>query len=689
MCKRALFMVLCSLAGSLVARGATIEQYLWAPFPSELRVAPGGGKVVWLLNERGARNLWAATAPDYKGRRLTAYKEDDGQDVGMIQWTADGRSILYVRGGNLEQIGQANPNPQSLAQLPDQSIWIVSFDGGVLRKLADGHSPAASKDGNVAFIRRGQIWMTNLEGAKANAVVQTRGVSSNLLWSPDGSQLAFVNSRGDHSFIGVYKRGDQSVTYLDASTERDVVPVWSPDGRRIAFLRIPSPTLTGRLTGGRDAPSPWSIRMADASTGVGREVWHADRGAGSVASARHLFWADGDRLIFAWEKTGWQHLYSVAAKGGAATELTPGEFEIEDASLTEDRREILFSSNQSDIDRRHIWRVAVAGGKPAPTLGKLGDGIEWEPQDAGNGTIIYFRSSAKEIGRAAMKAANASPRDLAPDSIPADFPSSEQVVPQQAIFKAADGMTIHGQLFLPKTAGKHAALLFFHGGPTRQMLLGWHYMDAYSDFYGMNQYWANKGYVVLSVNYRGGLGYGLNFREPPNFGSNGASEYADVLAGAKYLAARADVDPKRIGVWGGSYGGYLTAMALARSSDLFAAGVDYAGVHDWSLLIAARGGLSTLDPDKVRERLRIAFDSSPMASVKKWKSPVLLIHGDDDRNVPFNQTVELAKSLREQGTEFEELIFPDDVHDLLVRQHWIVAMKAADAFFDKTLKGRE
>src|ERR1700739_1921605 len=130
-----------------VASAATIEQYLGAPFASELHAAPGGGKVVWILNERGARNLWVASAPDYKGRRLTAYKDDDGQDVGMIQWTADGRSIIYVRGGNLEQIGQASPNVRSVAQMPDQSIWIIPFEGGAPKKLAEGHSPAVSKEG--------------------------------------------------------------------------------------------------------------------------------------------------------------------------------------------------------------------------------------------------------------------------------------------------------------------------------------------------------------------------------------------------------------------------------------------------------------------------------------------------------------------------------------------------------------
>ena len=674
---------------SFVAQGATITQYLSAPFASEMRAAPSGGKVVWLLNERGARNLWVAAAPDYKGRRLTAYKEDDGQDVGMIQWTADGRSIIYVRGGNLEQIGQAIPNVRSLPQMPDQSIWIIPFEGGAPKKLAEGHSPSLSKDGHVAFIRAGQVWMTSVDGEKPVELVRTRGGSSNLRWSPDGSQLAFTNSRGDHSFIAVYKPGDKSVKYLDPSTDRDSSPAWSVDGRRIAFVRTASVTNAGGASSRREDLTPWSIRIADVSTGAGREVWHADKGPGSIrhgmAASDQLYWADGDRLAFAWEKTGWNHLYSVSAEGGPPTELTPGAFEIENVSLTENRRELLFSSNQDDIDRRHIWRVAVAGGKAAPVLGKLGDGIEWEPEDAGSGAVVYFRSGAKESGRAAVKLAGAAPRDLAPDSIPADYPMDEQVIPQQVIFQGTDGMAIHGQLFLPKSSGKHPALVFFHGGSRRQMVLGWHYMDAYAYSYGANQYWANKGYVVLSVNYRSGIGYGLNFREAIDYGAGGASEYRDVAGAGLYLAGRADVDAKRIGVWGASYGGLLTAMALARSSDLFAAGVDMMGVHDWS---AFAGSVATpaLDPEKQHDLKRLAFESSPMAAMNTWKSPVLLIHGDDDRNVAFNQTVALVEALRTQGVEFEELIFPDEVHDFLWFEHWLVSFKAADDFFDRKLR---
>jgi dipeptidyl aminopeptidase/acylaminoacyl peptidase len=221
----------------------------------------------------------------------------------------------------------------------------------------------------------------------------------------------------------------------------------------------------------------------------------------------------------------------------------------------------------------------------------------------------------------------------------------------------------------------------------RQMMPGFHYMYYYHNAYAMNQYLASRGYVVLSVNYRLGIMYGRAFREAANASWRGAAEYKDVLAGAKFLQSQPTVDPKKIGLWGGSYGGYLTALGLARNSDLFAAGVDLHGVHDWSVFLPHwenRPGA----PDQ-KEAEKLAFESSPDAAVSSWKSPVLLIHGDDDRNVPFGQTVDLAQRLREQHVVFEELIFPDESHDFLVWKDWVRAYTAAADFLDRNLKGKQ
>jgi dipeptidyl aminopeptidase/acylaminoacyl peptidase len=222
--------------------------------------------------------------------------------------------------------------------------------------------------------------------------------------------------------------------------------------------------------------------------------------------------------------------------------------------------------------------------------------------------------------------------------------------------------------------------------------LGWHYMDYYSNSYAMNQYFASHGYAVLSVNYRLGIGYGRAFQHPVHAGPWGASEYQDVLAGRSYLATRPEVDQARVGIWGGSYGGFLTALALARNSDLFAAGVDFHGVHDWlegereSRIAALKDGPEHADVAAAEE---VAWESSPVSSIETWHSPVLLIQGDDDRNVSFSQTVDLAQRLTAAGVSFEELVIPNEIHGFLRHQSWLTADSATVAYFDRTLKDRK
>jgi dipeptidyl aminopeptidase/acylaminoacyl peptidase len=207
------------------------------------------------------------------------------------------------------------------------------------------------------------------------------------------------------------------------------------------------------------------------------------------------------------------------------------------------------------------------------------------------------------------------------------------------------------------------------------MLLGWHYMEFYNEAYGINQYFASRGYVVISVNYRSGIAYGRAFREAPNTGMQGAAEYQDVLAAAAYLKGRPEVDPERIGAWGLSYGGLLTAMSLARNSDIFKVGVDLAGVHDWSQMRWVR-----LDPI----RAKLARDSSPVASVANWKSPVLFIHGDDDRNVAFQQTTDIVQKLRAKGdVHIELMIVPDEPHEFLLYAHRMEAYNRTFEFINR------
>jgi dipeptidyl aminopeptidase/acylaminoacyl peptidase len=671
----------------------TLDQVMAAPFVSELIAAPASARVAWIANDQGRRNIWVAQLGSHANAQpITHYAEDDGQEISGLAWSADGEWLAYTRGGDAEWPERPAPNPALLTAGVKQEMWLISAKGGTPRDIGEGHGGAISPAGDViAYVLHGQIWTTSLRdaAAKPQQLFQARGEEQDLRWSPDGSALAFVSARDDHSFVGVYRFASKKLEYLAAGTYSDGNPAWSPDSKHVAFVR--QPLVSQYASRWLREGEPWSICVADAQSGDGHEVWHALRGAGSIfhetGGASELWWSADGKIIFPWERGGWTHLYALPWQGGEATLLTPGEFEVDRVAFSMDRKRIVYSSNQHgsdplDEDRKHLWSVTDDGG--APQALTQGDGIETEPAIASDGEVALVRMDARLPAHAAVLEASG-PHDLAPQTIPADFPTAKLVVPQQVIFSAADGMRVHGQLFLPDDGkAKHPAVVFFHGGSRRQMLLGWNPMGYYSNAYAMNQYLASRGYVVLSINYRSGIGYGLNFRQALHFGPGGASEYNDVIGAGLYLRSRADVDGKRIGAWGGSYGGYLTALALARASDLFAAGVDLHGVHDWSLEIDLWKPSSEFTWDRAAAS-RLAWESSPMASLDTWRSPVLLIQGDDDRNVLFAQTVRLANALRARGVPVEEQVFPDEIHDFLLHRDWVTAYRLCADFFDRKL----
>jgi len=682
------------------------------PFPRDMTSAAAGSKIAYSVEDQGRRNIYVASGPDFKLRKLTNYTKDDGQELTSITISKDGKYVVYVRGGehsgNYDRSRVVNPENDPIT--PKIQVWSIPFIGGTPKLLGDGDYPVTSNK-RVAWVGDdGHIWIAPTSGITSGKLgLDPLGTCSGLQWSPDGSKLAFECNRTDHAFIGLYTNENTPIEWVAPGFNRDANPQWSPDGKKIAFLRSPAnpvtqnagggggggfganaapttpagnggrnrnaaatttpgtTTATPGATGATTAPAQQrgfggggrggrgNVYIADLATGNAEEFFKMPQG--QRASFSNFHWATADRMVYQSYIDGWPHLYSISTvtPNPQPLLLTPGDFEVEDPQLSGDGKWIVFAGNtgpdkQLDIDRRHICIVPVD--KPDMQVLTPGDELETYPAITGDdGTVAYFSSNGQRpLVGATISLKTHKTKLIGLKLLAANFPVKQMAIPKQVIYKSPDGTTVHAQLFVPADgAAKKPALVYIHGGPQRQMLLGWHYMDYYSIDYALEQYLVSMGFEILSINYRQGIGYGYDFQRP----APGAN-YVDVKAGGVWLASQPDVDTSRLGVFGGSAGGALAASALARDSKLFKAGV-------------------------------IIHGDSP-EPLDNWTSPTMIIHGDDDRNVAFSAGVSLVSRFRQKGTPYyETLVIPGDSHHWLKYSDIVKVNTAAAEFLKKEL----
>ncbi len=694
-------LILLAISQTSFSQSFSLEAIKSYPFPTELTASSQGSRIAWAWEEKGIRNVYAAEGPDFKPRKLTNYSQDDGQEITSLSISANGQWVVFVRGGDhgSNWDDELPVNPMFSSSPLKVRVISIPFAGGEAKTLSEGDAPVISpKSDVVVFIKGNQTWTAPIDGSvEAKNLFTTRGTVSSLEWSPDGSRLAFVTSRNDHAFVGVFTNAETPVQWIAPSFTRDGSPRWSPDGTRIAFIRTPGAGGAPDSVLGRRHQA-WSIWTADVKTAKATQLWKAPETlAGSYPTTHgqtNLHWAAGERITFLSYHDGWPHLYSIASQGGAPLLLTPGNFMAEYIKLSPDKKSLVFCANAGpdklDIDRRHVVRVPVD--KAAAEVLTPGAGLEWTPVVVGDGSSVVCISATAQrppLPTVIVSGAKLSLKLIGQEFIPKEFPEKSLVIPKQVVFKSPDGFTIHGQLFEPVgVTGRRPAIVYVHGGPPRQMQLGWNYSDYYSNAYASNQYLASLGFTVLVVNYRLGIGYGYEFHRPANAGNAGASEYIDIKAAGEWLAAQPQVEATKIGIYGGSYGGFLTAMALGKDSKLFAAGVDIHGVHDWTIDRTR----DVIYPDKferapdAEKALKVAWESSPTAYVSTWTSPVLIIHGDDDRNVRFSQSTDLVQRLEKKGVPIETLVIVDDTHHWMKWGNAVKVYGATAEYFSRKLK---
>ncbi len=655
------------------------------------------------------RAIWAAktTAPGVSWRLA------EGSEGAL---SPDGRYLAYAKDGQIYRVSTAQgprTNDYDKGLKPTIRIWGVNS------------TPVWSPNGRkLAFVSRrtNHSFVAIYDAATRKVAYMSPSVDfdTSPTWSPDSTRIAFIRRPGTpfalQSQPGAGGLGNAAGPAFNAAAPgqgrggagRGGGGGGAPQGRGRGGDQAngatpnepaPRPGLTSAKFSGGYTLGFW---VADATTGDAQEFWHNAPDDKVFTTINTIAW-HGDRVVFQLEPEEWTRFYSVPVSANGPVHntgpnsrtdvflpvttlssvpepasLTPQTGQIESSSFSPDGTFLYYGTNATDVERRHIWRVPVGGGTPEQLT--HGEAVEHDPVVLPSGKIAVLSADwNRPQSVAVFPAARTQPMEASAQKIlypilSKEFPTDAHVKPEIVLTKAADGMEIHNQLFVPKDirAGeKRPAIIFVHGGPVRQMLPAYHYMEVYHLFYAVNQWLANQGYVVLSVNYRGGVGYGKSFRTAPNTNLRGNSEYQDVVAGGKYLQSRPDVDPKRVGIWGLSYGGLLTSQALARNSDMFIAGVDLAGVHLYG---------SSLDPEN------LAYKSSAISEIDRWTSPVLVIQGDDDRNVNFAQSVGLVQLLRAHNVPYELLVMPDDTHETLLYKRWVPIWDRMEVFLNKYLK---
>ena len=552
-----------------------------------------------------------------------------------LDWSPDGRMIAFAGGGN---------------------IWVVSASGGAPRQLTN--APPGPGDPRQATDRLPQ-------------------------YSPKGKWILFETGRRGNADIMVVSDDGVTTSYVTMSPGDEDNAVWSPDGTKVAYVERTREHFSGVLkvigvdvNSGRAAGAPQDLYTAPTDRGggwaIGRPVWSPD----------------GKSLAVVLQESGWDHIYLIPVAGGTPKAITSGEFEDSNPVFSPDGKSLAISSSRDNLEERHIWIVPVDGSAPRQLSKSSVPCMESGPQWSPDGTKIYFhRATPLEPQNLYVVAAagNSTPKALT-NTLPLNFARADFKMPEKIQWKSKDGLTITGILHKPrdfKPGTKYPTVLWIHGGPEAQ--------DGFN-FDSWALYLTQEGYVVLRPNYRGSNGYGEKFRNL-NVEESGNGEMDDVAAGAQYLIDQGIADPKRIAIGGGSHGGTMTAYSVVKYPDLFAAAIELFGVVNratfnertnrnsairWAMKM---GGSPAEKPEVYR-------NANVLLQIDRVKTPLLIMHGEDDPQVPPYESAQFVRALKDAGKTYFYFTYPNELHGFTQREHRLDAWRKQLAFLAKYLQPR-
>lgn len=681
-------LMLTAIVGSAFAdppRGSiTIERIADIKYPTSPAWSPDGTRVAFLWDAAGKQDLFVVT-PGSAPVALTDFPVDADlrqSDISAIAW-ASNNQILFGKDDILWTVSPTTRTPTRLAGLEDAASFALS-----------------SNRTQLAFLRRGNLWVASVAAATARQLTSLPdGLTPSVpVFSADGRWLAFTASRGGLAPETLPWNGNLVRSYENITSERRLGIV-SAQGGDVYW--VPTVGNVSNLQWGAGGALIYQEVSPDGKTrdikvsrvgALPRTLWQ-DRDerwwSPTGRDSRLATSPDGRQVAFVSDRTGWIHVYVIpvdATEESQARQLTSGNFGTGLPYWSPDGARLAYhhsvAGNQME---RFISMVDVASGRSMAAVTTRG--VNLEPMFSPDGTRLLFQRTDPENSLdlyVAPAQANAAITRLS-DSMPAGLKKTDLVAPTPVHFPSRlDQKPVPGTLMLPKNldkSRKHPAIVWIHGSGSDQNFLGWH-PGSYRMYYSASVYLAQQGYVILTPDYRGSSGYSREWATGVHMGL-GVNDTADVAAGADYLKTLDYVDPDRIGVWGLSYGGFLTLQAMNTDPLLWRAGINVAGVVDWATYGASYTTPRLGTPVENPEIYKV---SAPILHMEKLARPLLVLHGTNDRNVAFRDSLRLIDVLLKLGKDFEMGVYPGEIHFFrrahILRDTW----RRAEAFFDKHLK---